>query len=100
MASEDLRGVIFILCGMFIFSVQDVLIRQLADGGSLLQVLTFRGLLGAIVLTIFLRITGRSLTLVTPYPLLAVTRVILFFSGFLCFYYALSHMRLAEATAL
>ena len=66
----------------------------------MLQVLTFRGLLGAIVLTIFLRITGRSLTLVTPYPLLAVTRVILFFSGFLCFYYALSHMRLAEATAL
>ena len=100
MASEDLRGVLFILCGMFIFSVQDVLIRQLSDGGSLLQVLTLRGVLGAVVLTIFLRITGRSLTFVTPYPLLAVTRVVLFFSGFLCFYYALGHMRLAEATSL
>lgn len=79
MASENLRGVIFILCGMFIFSVQDVLIRQLSDGGSLLQVITIRGVLGAVVLTIFLSMTGRSLTFVTPHPRLAVTRVVLFF---------------------
>ena len=58
MVSDDFRGALFILAGMLIFSVQDVLIRQLSDGGSLLQVLTMRGVLGALVISIFVRLTG------------------------------------------
>ena len=54
MASDNNRGILFILVGMTLFSGQDVLIRQLSDGGSLLQVLTIRGVLGTIFLTIFL----------------------------------------------
>ena len=100
MVSDDFRGALFILAGMLIFSVQDVLIRQLADGGSLLQVLTIRGFLGALVISIFVRLTGRQFTISSSYPFLAASRVVLFFVGFLCFYFALSHMRLAEATAL
>ena len=100
MVSDDFRGALFILAGMLIFSVQDVLIRQLSDGGSLLQVLTIRGVLGALVISIFVRLTGRQLTISSSYPFLAASRVVLFFVGFLCFYFALSHMRLAEATAL
>ena len=50
MASQELRGVIFILVGMLIFSIQDVLIRELAENGSLLQVLTIRGLIGGFVI--------------------------------------------------
>ena len=100
MVSDDFRGALFILAGMLVFSVQDVLIRQLSDGGSLLQVLTIRGVLGALVISIFVRLTGRQLTISSSYPFLAASRVVLFFVGFLCFYFALSHMRLAEATAL
>ena len=62
MVSDDFRGALFILAGMLVFSVQDVLIRQLSDGGSLLQVLTIRGVLGALVISIFVRLTGRQLT--------------------------------------
>ena len=36
----------------------------------------------------------------SAYPRLAFIRVTLFFSGFLCFYFALSEMELAEATSL
>ncbi len=100
MISDDFRGALFILAGMLIFSVQDVLIRQLSDGGSLLQVLTMRGVLGALVISIFVKLTGRKLMISSSYPFLAVSRVVLFFVGFLCFYFALSHIRLAEATAL
>ena len=100
MVSDDFRGALFILAGMLIFSVQDVLIRQLSDGGSLLQVLTMRGVLGALVISIFVKLIGRQLTISSSYPFLAASRVVLFFVGFLCFYFALSHMRLAEATAL
>ena len=48
MVNDDIRGVSFILLGMVLFSVQDVLIRHLADDGSLLQVLTFRGTQSAV----------------------------------------------------
>lgn len=100
MASDNNRGILFILVGMTLFSGQDVLIRQLSDGGSLLQVLTIRGVLGTIFLTIFLKLTGRPVILSSAYPLLSAARIILFFFGFLAFYYALTVMNLAEVTAL
>ncbi|NBR40022.1 MAG: DMT family transporter [Alphaproteobacteria bacterium] len=100
MAPDDLRGVLFILAGMFLFSFQDVLIRELSDDGSLLQILSIRGSLGAIIILLYMKITGRRVTFGSSYPWLALTRVILFFTGFLCFYFALSGMPLAEATSL
>ena len=41
------------MSGMLIFSLQDVLTWQLSDEGSLVQVLTMRGILGAFVISIF-----------------------------------------------
>ena len=53
MVSDNFRGPLFIMSGMLIFSLQDVLTRQLSDEGSLVQVLTMRGILGALVIPIF-----------------------------------------------
>jgi len=100
MAPDDLRGVLFILAGMFLFSFQDVLIRELSDDGSLLQIISIRGALGAVIILLFMKFTGRTINLSSSYPWLALTRVVLFFTGFLCFYFALSWMPLAEATSL
>lgn len=100
MAPDDLRGVLFILAGMFLFSFQDVLIRELSDDGSLLQIISIRGVLGAVIILLFMKFTGRTINLSSSYPWLALTRVVLFFTGFLCFYFALSWMPLAEATSL
>jgi len=97
---DDLRGILFILSGMLLFSVQDVLIRMMASEGSLIQIMVFRGLLGCLVLMMFLRLTGRSIHIGSAYPVLALIRILLFFSGFLAFYFALSGMSLAEATSL
>ncbi|XDZ66070.1 DMT family transporter [Alphaproteobacteria bacterium LSUCC0684] len=90
----------FILSGMLLFSVQDVLIRMMASEGSLVQIMVFRGLLGCLVLMAFLRLTGRPIRIGSAYPVLALIRILLFFSGFLAFYFALSGMSLAEATSL
>jgi len=97
---DDLRGILFILSGMLLFSVQDVLIRMMASEGSLVQIMVFRGLLGCLVLMAFLRLTGRSIQFSSAYPALALIRILLFFSGFLAFYFSLSGMSLAEATSL
>ena len=98
--SDDFRGVLFILTGMFLFSFQDILIRHLSEAGSLLQILSIRGTLGAVIILLFMKWTGRRIVFTSSYPWLALTRVVLFFFGFLCFYFALSGMPLAEATSL
>ena len=53
MVSDNFRGPLFMMSGMLIFSLQDVLNRQLSDEGSLVQVLTMRGILKASVISIF-----------------------------------------------
>ena len=98
--NDDVRGILFILVGMSLFSVQDILVRHLADVASLPQIMTIRGLIGGSILMAFLKLTGRPILFTSSYPKLALCRVILFFSGFLCFYFALSEMELAEVTSL
>tara|TARA_B110000503_G_scaffold37552_1_gene61403 strand:- start:1778 stop:2722 length:945 start_codon:yes stop_codon:yes gene_type:complete len=98
--NEDRRGIFFVLLGMVIFSIQDVIIRELSDDASLIQIMFIRGLIGGLILLLFLKLTKRPISFGSAYPLLATVRVLLFFTGFLCFYFALGQMELAEATSL
>ena len=98
--SDDRGGIYFILLGMLFFSIQDVLVRQLSDYASLLQILFIRGIIGGFIIIFYLKLTNRRFSFSTSYPLLTISRVLLFFTGFLCFYFALGKMELAEATSL
>jgi drug/metabolite transporter (DMT)-like permease len=98
--SDDRRGIYLILLGMLFFSTQDVLIRQLSDHASLTQIIFIRGIIGGLILLFFLKLTKRSISFSSSYPLLAISRVLLFFTGFLCFYFALGKMELAEVSSL
>ena len=98
--NDDRRGIFFVFFGMVLFSIQDVIIRELSDYASLTQILFIRGVIGGLILLLFLKLTKRSISFSSAYPLLATARVLLFFTGFLCFYFALGKMELAEATSL
>ena len=98
--SNDRKGIYFILIGMFFLSIQDVLVRQLAEYASLFQIMFIRGIVGSLSLIIFLKLTKRPIDFSSSFPFLAILRVLLFFTGFLCFYFALSKMEFAEATSL
>ncbi len=98
--SDDRRGIYLILLGMSLFSIQDVLIRLLSDSASLIQIMFIRGMVGGLILLFFLKLTKRNISFGTSYPILAISRVCLFFVGFLCFYFALAKMEFAEAISL
>ena len=98
--SDDQRGILCIVIGMFLFSMQDLLIKTMVDQGSLIQIVVMRGLIGGSLLLLFLRLTGRSTNVGSAYPLLSFTRAIMFYFGFLCFYFARASMPIAEATSL
>ena len=98
--TDDQRGIACLVFGMFLFSVQDIFIKAMADQASLIQIITLRGIIGGIVLLSYLRLTGRSMNIGSAYPVLSVIRAVLFFTGYLGFYVALAAMPLAEATSI
>ena len=83
--SVDRLGIILIIAGMSLFSIQDLLIKVLAEHGSLLQIYVLRGVIGGLVILGYLYITGRPIRFGTAYPLLTVIRSTFFFVGFMSF---------------
>ena len=98
--SVDRLGIILIIAGMSLFSIQDLLVKLLAEHGSLLQIYVLRGVIGGLVILGYLYMTGRPIKFGTAYPMLTVIRSTFFFIGFMSFYIALALLPIAEATAL
>ena len=78
------RGIVFILLGMAIFSIQDALIQFIYNETSLYELYFGRTLVAFILLLIYMFFKKKTLILKTHYPFLTIFRVVLFFFGF-CF---------------
>jgi drug/metabolite transporter (DMT)-like permease len=98
--SHDRLGIMLIMAGMSLFSIQDLMIKLLAEQGSLLQIFVLRSLFGGLVILAYLYLSGRSVKISTAYPLLTVIRSTFFFIGFMSFYISLALMPISEATAI
>ena len=94
------KGIILILAGMALFSIQDSLIKFVFEEASLYELYFGRTLTALILLLVFLKVKSQKLILKTHYPLLTTLRVICFFFGFSFFYISLTFMSLAMANAL
>ena len=94
------KGILFILTGMALFSIQDSLIKYIFEDTALYELYFGRTLTALILLAIYLKITSQKLVMKTYYPLLTTVRVICFFFGFSFFYISLTYMSLAMANAL
>ena len=94
------KGIILILTGMALFSIQDSLIKFVFEEASLYELYFGRTITALILLLVFLKVTSQKLILKTHYPLLTTLRVICFFFGFSFFYISLTFMSLAMANAL
>ena len=98
--SAERLGIILILIGMSLFSIQDVFIKLIANQVSLTQILFTRASLGSIFLIFYLWYTKRPIKLGSAYPLIALLRSVSFFIGFTLFYVSISKISLAEANSL
>ena len=94
------KGIVFILIAMMVFSVQDGLMKYIYNFVSLYEIYLIRTVVSFILILLFLIITKKPIVFKTQYPLLTITRVILFFFGFSSFYVSLTVLPLGTATAL
>jgi len=100
MQNNNPKGIIFILIGMLIFSIQDSIMKYIYSSTSLYEVYIIRTLVSFLIIVTFLKYLKKPIVFKTHYPFLTFCRVILFFFGFSSFYVSLTIMPLATATAL
>ena len=100
MKNNNPKGILYILVGMAIFSIQDALIKFVYEDTALYELYFGRTVTAIILLTSYLLFTNQKIILKTHYPFLTVLRVLCFFFGFSFFYVSLTFMSLAMANAL
>ena len=100
MKNNNPKGIIFILLGMLVFSVQDSIMKYIYSFVSLYEIYFVRTLVSFVIILLFLKITKKPIIFKTQYPLLTFCRIILFFFGFSSFYISLTVLPLITATAL
>ena len=94
------RGILFILLGMVLFSIQDALIKFIYLDAALYELYFGRTFIALILLVGYLKFSKQEIIFKTHYPFLTILRVICFFFGFSFFYISLTYMSLAMANAL
>ncbi|MDB4081479.1 DMT family transporter [Candidatus Pelagibacter sp.] len=99
-AQKNTRGILFILLGMALFSIQDALIKFIYEDAALYELYFGRTFVAFVLLVGYLKFSNQKIILKTHYPLLTIFRVICFFFGFSFFYISLTYMSLAMANAL
>ena len=100
MLSKSQKGILLIIIGMSIFSIQDVLVKYLSGSTSVFQIFFVRSIVGLLTISLYLSLTKQKIIFKSQYPLLTFIRVVLFFSAFLAFYVSLSNLSLAVANTL
>jgi len=100
MQTKNAQGILFIVLGMFIFAIQDTIVKYIYNSISLYEMYLIRTLTSFLIVIFYLKITNKPIIFKTQYPFLTTVRVILFFFGFSSFYISLTIMPLATANAL
>ena len=99
-SQNNTKGILFILVGMVVFSIQDALIKFIYEDCALYELYLGRTLSSAFFLICYMKFTNQKINFKTHYPYLTTLRIICFFFGFSFFYISLTYMSLAMANAL
>jgi drug/metabolite transporter (DMT)-like permease len=99
-SQNNTKGILFILIGMVVFSIQDALIKFVYEDAALYELYLGRTLSAAFFLFCYMKFIKQKINFKTHYPLLTTLRIICFFFGFSFFYISLTYMSLAMANAL
>lgn len=94
------KGVLFVLAGISIFSLQDVFIKYLSEGYSVFQIVFVRSLVAVGLVLLIARFDGGLSALRTRRPLAHLLRACAMLLAYTLFYLAIAAVPLADAVAL
>jgi drug/metabolite transporter (DMT)-like permease len=93
-------GAAILVFGLFLFSLQDIILKHFSDQYSVMQLVLLRGEIAMILILAFLLITRKTIPLVSKKPKLILARGLLGFISYVSYYLAIAAMPLAEVVAI
>lgn len=100
-ANRTLAGILFLVAGIAIFSVQDVILKLISDRYPLSQAMTIRSLVALPLMLGIVRLSDGSLrSLLTPGTVKMILRGLLNFLAYTAYYLGLAVLPLATTIAL
>ena len=97
---NNIKAIYLILLGMFVFAIQDTLIKFISDSINIYLIYIVRSIIGLLSIFIYCNLKNIKLVFKTHYPLITIFRVFVFFLGFSLYYFSLSKISLPEAVTL
>ncbi len=98
--SAPLAGILCLLVGLAVFSVQDLILKLLSGRYPLYEIMLVRGLVGLPLLLLMVRAEGGLRLLVTPGLPAMLLRGVVMFVAYAAFYLALAALPLPTSVAL
>ncbi len=98
--SDAVRGIRFLCLGVFVFSLQDAVIKQVSGDYPLTQVMTIRSIVAIPILLVMVQFEAGWRAIFTPHFRSLVLRAGLMFGAYTSYYMAFPAMTLAYAVAL
>ena len=93
-------GAAILVFGLFLFSIQDVIIKYFSGNYSVLQIVFVRGLVAMALLLALFALLRERIALLSKRPLIMLCRGLLGFSSYTCYYLAVAAMPLAEVVSI
>ena len=97
---NNIKAIFLIILGMFVFSIQDTLIKLMSDSINIYVIYIIRSIVGILVIFTYCWIYKIKIIFKTYYPFISMFRVSIFFLGFSLYYFSLSKISLPEAVTL
>ena len=79
---NNIKAIFLILLGMFVFTIQDALIKLISDSINIYVIYIMRSITGLFVIYIYCKIKNIKIVLKTYYPFITIIRVTGFFFWF------------------
>ena len=97
---NNIKAIILVVIGMFVFSIQDALIKVISGSVNIYVIYIVRSIIGLLAILIYCKLKNIKLIFKTHYPIITTLRVSGFFLGFSLYYFSLSKISLPEAVTL
>ncbi len=99
-SDNALNGITLLVFALFLFSLQDMVIKHFSDQYSVLQIVFIRGVIATILMGLAAKIFEGQFFQASQRPWLALTRGLLGFTSYTTYYLAVASMPLAEVVAI
>ena len=100
MSHPGTRGILFLCLGIFVFSLQDAVIKQVSGAYPLTQVVAIRSLVAIPLLLGLVQIEAGWRAIASPQFMALTARAAIMFFSYTAYYLAFPALPLADAVAL